>query len=301
MVIEGDVTFTGNGTNTNTTVIAALTDVGLSGVVALNGVRTFNIGDGAADEDLSIEPGLVDGASPGGLTKTGAGTLALSGSSTYTGATIVQAGVLLLHGAVSGTSGVTVESGAHLGGNGSVSATIGGAGAVNPGSSPGVFTAPQIDPSLGLDFNFELTLANATPTWAATENDLLRLTDSTDPFTSSLGAGNVMNLFLGIESLEYGDVFTGGFYTDGGDFLADISTGSIVGWIEDAGGALEYEGKFYSLITGGIFEVSTVADTEFSGTGHVTQFTYAVPETSHALLILVGLSALWLPRRRVRQ
>jgi autotransporter-associated beta strand protein len=57
----------------------------------------------------------------GGLTKVGAGTLALTGANTYAGPTAVNAGTLNVAGLA--TSGVTVASGAGFGGSGAVSGT----------------------------------------------------------------------------------------------------------------------------------------------------------------------------------
>ena len=91
--LNGDLTFTGNS-NTNTVTIAAPTGSGLQGVMALNGVRTFNIGDGAAALDLTVEAPLIDGTVEGGLVKTGAGTLALSGANTFSGDTTISAGAI---------------------------------------------------------------------------------------------------------------------------------------------------------------------------------------------------------------
>ena len=85
-----------------------------SGVIALNGPRTFNIGDGAAATDLAITAALTDnGATVGAVTKTGNGALRLTGANTYTGPTNVNGGTLEISGSISGstTAPVNVTSG----------------------------------------------------------------------------------------------------------------------------------------------------------------------------------------------
>ena len=107
------VTFAGNTTNDNTTVINAATPgEGIDWAQFLmNGALVFDIGDGAADIDLRIEPQLVDnGETIGSLTKRGGGTLALVNTNLYTGVTSVEAGVLVADGMLSGD--VSVANGA---------------------------------------------------------------------------------------------------------------------------------------------------------------------------------------------
>src|SRR5882724_7204651 len=65
----------------------------ISGNLALGGTRTFSIGDSSnAANDLTVSA-VVSGAGFG-LTKTGAGTLTVSGLNTYTGQTLIQGGTL---------------------------------------------------------------------------------------------------------------------------------------------------------------------------------------------------------------
>ncbi|MEX1048674.1 MAG: autotransporter-associated beta strand repeat-containing protein [Akkermansiaceae bacterium] len=77
----------------------------------------------------------------GGLTKAGSGTLTLSGANTYTGSTTVSGGQLVVNGSISASSLTTVQSGATLGGSGTIGAlTVSTGGTLAPGNSPGNLT-----------------------------------------------------------------------------------------------------------------------------------------------------------------
>jgi len=66
-----------------------------------------------AGQSATFATGL--GSSGGTLTKAGAGTLTLSGTSSYSGATTVSAGKLVFQGPKTGSAGITVADGAALG------------------------------------------------------------------------------------------------------------------------------------------------------------------------------------------
>jgi autotransporter-associated beta strand protein len=141
------------------------------------------------------------------------GTWTIASNASYTGQTRVDGGTLLVDGSVVGTSGMTVLAGGRLGGAGSIGTALTGAGLVSPGNSPGILTATQLDPTGGLDQAFEFT-ATGSPTYgnaAASVNDVLRLTDATTPFATSLSFGNVIDVYFDVATLTAGDTFKGGF------------------------------------------------------------------------------------------
>ena len=100
-----DLFFYGNDLNDDPVAFVDAGTLALPGEVRLNGTRTFQINDGAADEDLIIEVSLADFISeksittPGGLIKTGAGTLSLSGAAnTHTLGAEIREGTLAASG-----------------------------------------------------------------------------------------------------------------------------------------------------------------------------------------------------------
>lgn len=95
--------------------------------------------DGAFAGVISEDPG--SGAT-GSVEKAGLGTLTLSGSNTYTGLTTVSAGWLNVDGALAGA--VQVDSGAVLGGTGSIGGAVTVDGTVAPGNSIGTLTVGSV-------------------------------------------------------------------------------------------------------------------------------------------------------------
>ncbi len=114
--------------------------------------------------------GVMSGT--GSMTKSGAGTLTLSATNTYNGATTVEAGKLMVNGAIS-NSAVTVTNAGTLGGSGSVGAlTIANGGKLAPGNSPGTLFAASATWTNGGSYDWEIL--NATGTAGATNGwDLL--------------------------------------------------------------------------------------------------------------------------------
>ncbi len=159
--IGGTVTVGGTGASAITTGNASANHLGG------NRTTTFNVGDttGSTAPDLVVSAPLRDGSNDypgaGALAKTGAGTLSLAASNSYTGPTTVDAGTLLVNNpSGTGVAGaVAVNSGATLGGTGSCggTVTVNHGGHLAPGA-PGVgtTTAARLTLAAGslLDFEF---------------------------------------------------------------------------------------------------------------------------------------------------
>lgn len=128
----------------------------------------------------------------GGLLKEGVSTVTIEGLNTFTGATAVTAGKLVVNGDIS-ASAVTVQSNAVLGGSGAVgSATILSGATIAPGNSPGTLTnTGDLTWSGGGFYDWEIFnvagVAGATNTW-----DLIRVTDQL--LFSSISSSNTFSI-----------------------------------------------------------------------------------------------------------
>ncbi len=284
---------------------------GLKGAGA--GINNFtgqlSVGNNNQDTEFS---GTLTGA--GSLVKIGTGTLSLAGDNSYTGTTTVDAGALVVNGALSGTSAVRVNSGGVLGGTGVVNATVGGAGLVAPGASPGILTVTQVDPTESLGFAFEFT-GVGNPVWSAAEasiNDVLRITDAATPFAAALTTDNIVNVYLDVADVTAGDSFLGGFYTDATEDFIDSIDDEVATYNyyirgDGNGNAVTYNGKsYYSLDDWKSWvwmELSTptVALADFATgnvlNGRASQFS-VVPEPGACLPALLAMTILLAWRRR---
>ena len=136
LVGSGTTTFSGNG---------SISSRAGSGVVNFLGDVTINNVSGSGDlviaagKSLTIEQGTYAGSitGSGDLVKTTAGQLILNGATSSFGDTDVQAGLLTVNSSIT-TTGVTVASGASLGGSGTINGNVVVSGYLAPGNSPGI-------------------------------------------------------------------------------------------------------------------------------------------------------------------
>lgn len=117
----------GDATNARNQTLAGLTTTGAGGsVVGANATTTslltLNIASGTNTFDGKLG-GTGTDENMLALTKTGNGTLTLTGNSTYTGVTTVSAGTLLINGSL-GATAITVGSAATIGGTGVIAGSL---------------------------------------------------------------------------------------------------------------------------------------------------------------------------------
>ena len=131
--LNGDVTV---HPSLNPSQIAGPLDLGAA-------TRIFDVDDGPAAFNLILS-GPIAGAG-GGIDKFGAGTFLIAGSGTYTGATTVDAGTLLVDGNIATSATARANGAATLGGGGTLPATVlGPFGILAPGDSPGIITTGDV-------------------------------------------------------------------------------------------------------------------------------------------------------------
>jgi autotransporter-associated beta strand protein len=243
-----------------------------------SGAKTLTLsGSGAGEFSGAI------GNSAGGntaLTQSGTGTWTLSGANTYTGATTVSSGFLIVDGNQSAATGaLTVAGGATLGGSG----TIGGAttisGIHSPGTSPGVQTFTSgLTYSTSSTFLWELT--GNTNSGRGTAFDGVNVSGG----TLTINAGVINNLvFNGSGStVDWSDAF----WASNQQWLvfdnaSPPTLASINGFDTINVGLDSISQELTSVRSGSSFSWDTINDDVY--------LTYAIPEPStYALVALAG-------------
>ena len=170
----------------------------LTGPITLTGNATFDVTSGGT---LTV-PGNI-GAGSASLTKDGDGVMIIEGTSSYTGTTFVTAGKLLVNGDLTSSSTIDVQTGAVLGGNGTLGPiVVGPTSTFSPGNSPDTITVSSLTLSSGAGYLEELfgnTPGNGTTGYDKTIVTAGPVVLSNANLTVSLGGGYTPGA---------GDVFT---------------------------------------------------------------------------------------------
>ena len=243
-------------------------DAGIGGLAIVN----LNTNGNLLEIDSAGASAISGNISGAGSLALSDGALTLSGSSSYTGATWAHSGNLQVTGSIASSSALVLGSPAVLSGTGTVP-TIEGTGTISPGNSPGILTTTAVDPSGGLDFDFEFSAASAPDFTApsASINDLLRITAAT-PFENNLTANNEISVYLDVASLSAGQQFLGGFFTDENtDFIEAIKNAQVTTYLADPTGNVTFNGQTYSADTNPLgLVLSTILQTANFGSGPIS-------------------------------
>jgi len=201
---------TGNPSASGTTNLLANQNTGIGRDLFLSGAPNGNgnklklrIDQTRPIDVVSVDSSLTvscDISGAGGFDKTGVGTLALSGVNTYSDATTVSAGKLLVNspGSLAAASAVTVNAGGTLGGSGTIggAVTVAAGGTLSPGTSVGTLT---LSSDLTLSGNL-LIEVNKSP---SPSNDVIAVGGT----LTNTGVGTVTVTNIGWKALWAGDSF----------------------------------------------------------------------------------------------
>jgi autotransporter-associated beta strand protein len=259
----------------NTLTLGGNVVLGSSGSAAAS-VLTYDIANTAQVVDAQVS-GNISGI--GGVAKSGQGRLVFSGSNSYSGATNVSAGSLVVNG-FNGNSAFTVGNTAGLSGVGTVGSLAVQSGAtLTPGDGTGILRSGSFTLAAGGTFAISL-LGNAVSPVAGTDYTQLSATGSVSlsgDFSLTLNGGYVHN--------------AGAMYFVVENDLSDAISGTFNGLANNA----------VFTVGGNDFQISYFGNsTTNSFTGGNDVVLMAVPEPSAFLLGIVSLAGLAFMRRRAR-
>ncbi|MFA4943070.1 MAG: autotransporter-associated beta strand repeat-containing protein [Lentisphaeria bacterium] len=299
-----------SGAATLNTTATSTTAVISSGMYLRFGANnlTFNIAQGTTPSGIDL---LVSGplkfysGQNTGITKTGAGTMVLSGSNTYQGSTIVSAGTLAVAsaGSINSTSGITINGGelkynsatalskaitftsGKLSGTGTIGTalTVGAGATLSPGNSIGTQAYTSGLTISGGTLDIELGRDGTTP--------VSDLADVTGAVTLNTDPNLKLTLYSGLNNPVAGDIF----YLIKNDGL-DAITGEFT----------KLNGAATTLAEGSLFnwnsqqwEITYAADYGNGFTDGNDLAIKVVPEPAALALLLVGAVGLLRRRRTV--
>jgi fibronectin-binding autotransporter adhesin len=216
----------------------------------------------------------------GTLTQAGSGTSILSVTNSYTGATNVTGGKLIVNGNISTSSLTTISSGATLGGSGTVGKTVIN-GTLAPGNSPGQMTYTD---TLGLIGSVIMEIDGTAGAGITGGHDFVNLTGG--------GAAGMLT-YGGSMTLDMGMTFGAGTYSWN---LFDMA--STAGTFTSVTLSDQYSGSLLDADLNGVWDLTSGANTwQFTESTGVLGLTVIPEPNTAALLGGFGVLALLCRRR----
>jgi autotransporter-associated beta strand protein len=235
---------------------------------------------GGVISNLSEYAGTITGS--GGLVKDGTNTQILSGTSNFSGSIQVNSGGLLINGVHTGVGDVSIASGATLGGSGKVAGSTTVGGTLSAGVSIESFGAGAMNFMVGSTFSYELNSQVLNGDLVHVDGSLAILGGSialSEISSGSLALGSKLTLIS-----SSGLSGSNGLFNYNGSTLPDDSYFYL-------GPNLWFFN--YNDTSGG----SNFIDDQAGASSYVTMT--VVPETSAAILTLIGVACLTLRRQRL--
>ncbi len=269
---NGTITITGGGGGYGLVSTAGTLTIGGNVTSTVTGLPSARVLSVAGDGDTVISGAVVKGGTASGsqdlaISKSGAGTLALSGTNDYGGTTTITAGRLLFNGNSNLATGAITVSGGTLGGTGSVggAVTVNAGGTLAPGAGiesfaigaaslvDGSIFAYEIDSSAAASVGADLLLVNGGFDLAGTV--ALSLTDvAGTPVAVTPGTTYTMVNYTG--AWNSGLFSVGGTpLADGGTFTAGLNTWQIS--YAAASGGVNFAGE---QVTGSFVNLTAVPE-----------------------------------------
>jgi autotransporter-associated beta strand protein len=277
---------TGEFTDTNVDTLLAAISVANTAIEGLQsgailGFDTSTASGGTFTQGNTIANSTGSGSFHGaiGVTKLGGGTLVLDKTNTYTGATTVSAGKLVVSGNISTSTLTTVAVGATLGGTGTVGKAIIN-GTLVVGNSPGQMNFTD---TLGLNGTTVMEIDGTAGAGVTGGHDFINLTGA--------GAAGVLT-YGGAMTLDIGAIFGAGTYSwNLFDMASETGTYTTITLAD------QYSGTLLDGDLNGVWDLTSGSNTwQFTESTGVLGLT-VVPEPSVAAL-LGGVGTLILLRRR---
>lgn len=182
----------------------------LSGASATTNPTTYRIGGNGVS--TTFAGAIVNGLGSTAITKIQAGTLTLTGTSSYTGATTVSGGDLIVNG-VLGNTATTIASGAKLRGSGAIggAVTAQAGSQISPGAGPGLVGTLSVGAGLTLENTTLSIQLSGTP---AGVNDRIAMNGGALTFTGTTTLTIALN--DGVLGAGAYELINGGASTVGG-------------------------------------------------------------------------------------